>query len=101
MYSIIYDEEASQDLAEIFVYYNEQGGFYLADKIYSKIKNSISSLKEMPSRCPKVHFLDKVYKLNVIGLPYLVYFMIDDEEKNVIILHILHSSRKQENFFKN
>ena len=97
MYTVIYEAEAIQDLQSILEYYAKEVSLAQAETMNEKITASIATLQEMPLRCPKTDFTthDDIRKMSLIGLPYLAYFLVNEDAHQVNVLRIVHGSRQQ------
>jgi len=87
---VIYLPEAISDQANIKIYLSQ---FYpgTSQRFFSLLKTKIARLKTYPYSCP-VYEDDPDYRKLVVG-DYLVFYMIDENEKRVEIHRILHGSR--------
>lgn len=92
-YQIIYEEDALQDLTDIAHYYFEKSGIELADRMSERILNEIDSLSFMPNRCVDCPLFPKYKQLNINNLPYRAYFLIDEIQKNVHIINVIHHAK--------
>lgn len=93
-YTIIYEEEALQALADIGLYYEWQGGDDLKRQIIKRIQTHIQTLDFMPERNQLSDFSDKVRRLVIYKLPYIAFYTIQGD--NVHILEVLHAKKDQE-----
>lgn len=96
-YTIIYEEEALEAMADIGLFYEEQGGEDLKKEIIQRIQASIQTLDFMPERNQLSDFSDKVRRLVIHKLPYIAFYRV--QAYNVYILEIIHAKRDQ-NFLK-
>lgn len=94
MYTVIYEPEAENDLFEIVFYYVEQGGFDLAESINNRIHNHIKRLEIMPLRTVESELLPNTRELLIEKLPYKAFFKIDEQNKKIFVVNIIHTSRK-------
>lgn len=94
MYTIIYRDEAEDDLLEILAYYYSQGGFELVQIIENKIKNHILKLKTFPYRTKESEVFPNTREYIIESLPYKAFLRIDEEQKTVVVFNIVHFSRK-------
>lgn len=92
-YKIIYEKEAIEDLEEIAFYFASIEREDLQESIIRRIEASIQTLDYMPERNPLCDFSDKVRRLVVTNLPYLVFYRV--KACNVHILNVLHGKRSQ------
>lgn len=93
MYSIIYQEEAENDLLDILAYYHAQGGFELAEIINQRIQNHIAKLQTFPYRTRESQDFENAREFIIENLPYKAYLRIDEERKTVFIFNIVHFAR--------
>lgn len=94
MYSIIYQQEAEDDLLEILAYYHSQGGFELAEIINNRIQNHIAKLQTSPYRTKESPNFKNAREFIIEKLPYKAYLRIDETNKTIFIFNIVHFARK-------
>jgi plasmid stabilization system protein ParE len=94
MYTIFYELEAENDLFEIVFYYAEQGGFELAERMNDRIRTHIKRLENMPFRATESVNVPNSREFLIEQLPYKAFFRVDEVGKKVLILNIVHTSRK-------
>ena len=89
-YRIRYLSEAVSDRNEIKTYLAQ---YYesTVKEFFSQLKERITLLKEYPYSCP-VYEDDPDYRVLAFK-DYLVFYMVDEGEKNVDIYRIFHSSQ--------
>lgn len=90
VYKIVVDPAANNDIHENIEWYNKkQAGLGL--KFYKQIQDIIKTICKNPSafsiRYKTVH--TAVLK----KFPFLVHYLIDHENKTIIIISVLHTSR--------
>ena len=88
--------EAKLDIQEAIDWYNDkQKG--LGKKFHKEVKNGIARLEENPFYAIKYN---QIRCLSVPKFPYLLHFIVEEDDKKVIILGILHTSlNPDENWF--
>ena len=96
MYKTITTEPAEQDIRQAAWYIaRELQNLTAANRLLDDIESAVASLKEMP----KVHALVKNEELANSGfrsLPvskYLIFYIVRDNKKSVMIERFLHSRR--------
>ena len=94
MYKIFYEPNAESDLLEIIIYYAENNSFEYANQIQELIKNDIKSLENMPYRVRQSILIPETREFLISKLPYKVFLKIDEKNKKIFILNIVHTSRK-------
>lgn len=94
MYTVFYEPEAESDLIEIVLYYAEQGGFELAERMNDRIRTHIKRLETMPFRATESVTVPNSREFLIEQLPYKAFFRVDEVGKKVLILNIVHTSRK-------
>ncbi|MBO9572424.1 MAG: type II toxin-antitoxin system RelE/ParE family toxin [Chitinophagaceae bacterium] len=89
-YKILYFDEARLDIQEAKLWYRTQLKG-LERRFAEDIKNAILRLKERPS----VHAIryQNIRIAHPDVFPYSVHFYIDEENKTVVIISIVHNSR--------
>jgi plasmid stabilization system protein ParE len=94
MYIVTYEPEAENDLFEIVFYYAEQGGFELAETINNRIRDHIKRLETMPFRATESVTVPNSREFLIERLPYKAFYRVDETSKKVLVLNIVHTSRK-------
>lgn len=97
IYKVIIDINAEQDLVEIFSYITETlKAPAAAKRLYTKIKQEIIGLKDMPQRCPLID--EEPYSL--IGVRkkfvgnYIIFFIVNEATGEVRVFRILYNRRE-------
>jgi len=84
--------EAEADDAYLYIYENNPEN---AGRWYNGLVRTVLSLEDMPRRCPLVpennSFQQEIRQL-LYG-NYRILFRVDDERKQVIVLHVRHGMR--------
>jgi toxin ParE1/3/4 len=98
-YDVIVQEAAQRDLREIWEYLaDESFAPVAAARVLDGLYHTIASLKEMPERHALISdgILRKkgVRKLPIAG--YIVFYKVNNEEKSVAVLRILHGKQDWE-----
>lgn len=92
-YSVILQPQFFEELDVILYFF--QDSHMSKRKIYTEVRNTVSSLSIFPERYSKIN--DKFNTKNVRKLPinkYVVIYEVDNEKDEVYILHIF--SQKQD-----
>lgn len=96
-YTVKFTQRASEDLEEIYDYIsNKLFAENAADNLLQKIEISIMRLEEFPYSCSYVKdeiLREKGYRKLIIE-NYIVFYLVNEEEKDVIIMRILHGTQK-------
>ncbi len=92
--NIIITPQAESDLEDILRYYLVEAGADVMDMIESRIFEQIETLQFMPQRIKESDKILGTREMVVYKLPYLVFFVVDEEQEVVKILNIVHSARK-------
>lgn len=99
-YIIKMTPKAKEDLEQIYSYISEElFAEESAKTLLIRIENSIMQLQEFPFSCNYVadQFLrTKGYRKLIID-NYIVFYLVNEEEKQVIIMRILYGRQKYEN----
>lgn len=100
MYEVIIQENAENDLLAIIEYISDcLCEKEIAVKIYRDIMHGILSLETMPKRCSVIdkepYRSDRIRRL-IVG-NYSAFYVVDDEEKTVHIIHIVYNRREWQN----
>lgn len=94
-YRLLIFPSAKQDLQDVVDYVNELSPD-AAFKLYDEIVEGISSLSQMPERCPLLKspvLRMKGYRVLIVH-NYLVFYTVNDDR--VVIRRILYGRRKYE-----
>lgn len=95
MYTVVYEPTAEKDLFEILQYYEKQGGQILAKIIYDKIINATDKLAVFPESKPTSEdYYPDTRVLVIQKLPYKAFFRINENNKTVHVISIIHTSRQ-------
>lgn len=96
-YAVIITEPAEQDLEEILKYIAEKSGVQSAENTRDAILDAIDGLAQMPDRHGRVkeviHREDIVYRRVIVNKKYRVMYKIEEAEKDVYVVRILHVKR--------
>jgi toxin ParE1/3/4 len=87
-----YTPRAFADRERIFSYLEERNP-RAARRVAGLIKQRIGELSDNPYKAPKTD-RGGLHVLWVKPFPYRVYYRVDSEEEEVVIIHIRHTSRK-------
>ena len=98
-YSLKFNQKAYEDIDQIFSYiteilYNEVA----AENLIDKIEQSVRRLQEFPYSCSYVSddlLKEKGYRKLVVD-NYIVFYLVDETEKRVIVMRILFGAQKYE-----
>ncbi|MEL7220409.1 MAG: type II toxin-antitoxin system RelE/ParE family toxin [Bacteroidota bacterium] len=96
-YTVIVTEPAEQDLEELLEYITERDGSSSAESMRDAIVDAIEALAKMPDRYGRVrevlHFKDIIYRRVVVKNRYRVMYKVEELEKDVYVVRILHVKR--------
>lgn len=99
-YSLKITPKAAEDLDNIYSYISKE--LYAenaANNLLNKIETSIMTLKKYPFSCNYVsdEFLKlKGYRKLIID-NYIAFYLVKEEEKQVIVIRVLYGKQKYEN----
>ena len=102
-YRVSLTTQARSDIADVYAYIVRAGAVESAGKWVERIENEISSLDEMPSRCPVAPESEKFgieIRQFIFGKrtgTYRVIFRVYEGDQEVHILTIRHTSRDEMN----
>lgn len=96
VFNLKFTQKASEDLEQIYSYIAQKlFAEKEADRLFEKIEYSIMRLKEFPFSCSLV--LDTVLKnkgyRKLIVNNYIVFYVVNEEDKLVIIIRILYGAQ--------
>ncbi len=99
-FQILYTPLAYEDLDEMDTYISETlFNSQAAEKIMEEIEKSISQLEQFPyigSEVADPHLSRKGYRKLVVN-NYLIFHLINAEQKQVIIMRVLYGAREYHN----
>ena len=100
-YSLKFTPKAGKDLEQIYVYISEKlFNDIAANNLLEKIENSIISLKEFP--CSGSLISDELLKSKgyrkLVVENYIVFYLVNKSEKQVVVMRILYNAQKYQNF---
>lgn len=95
-YKVGYTAEALDDLKEIYAYIAEELLVpETAATQVSRIRKEVRSLEFMPARYVLVEW-EPWHSMKIHQLPvdnFIVYYLVDDEEKNVTVVRVFYGGR--------
>ena len=96
-FTIVFSDDVDTELQDIYDYisfnlFNEPA----TKKLMRKISESVKHLDTFPNMYPLSKF-DGLRKINVDN--YLIFYEVDENKKEVYILHACHGSRDYETLF--
>lgn len=100
-YNIRFTPLAYEDLDEIDTYISETlMNPQAAECLLEEMEQSIHQLERFPytgSEVEDVHLADKGYRKMVVK-NYIIFHLVDSEQKQVVIMRILYGAREYHNF---
>lgn len=101
MYNVILSNDANNDINQIVIFIKtESGSLEVARKYLDKLEVAILSLNKFPERGsnPRYKILrNQGFKFIVVE-SHLVFYKINEVNKNVIVYRILHNKSAYQNF---
>lgn len=94
-YKLVLHKEAGQDIEEAIDWYSKQLDG-LGNQFYAKLTDKLEKLKENPQLW-SVRY-DEVHCVIVNVFPYLIHYIIEESEKKVVVLGVLHTSKDPDNW---
>ena len=100
-YTVETDNKAKNALYDIYLYYKHNVSLLTAEKVHDTLVDVIESLENMPTQ----HSIERNASNEEITFRYAskwkykVVFYIDEEEKNVTVVDIVHSSQDLKSYF--
>lgn len=95
-YVLKFTPKASEDLKEIYDYISEKlFAEKAAERLFKKIESNVLNLKKSPYSCNAVfdeHLKIKGYCKLIID-NYIVFYLVDDLEKQVIAMRVLYGAQ--------
>ncbi|SDK09155.1 type II toxin-antitoxin system RelE/ParE family toxin [Natronincola ferrireducens] len=99
-YSIKMTPRAVADLDNIFKYISEElFAASVAGNILERIEREIMRLKDFPFSCNYVadeYLRNKGYRKLIVD-NYIVFYLVEEEKKQAIIMRVLYGKQKYEN----
>ena len=100
-YSLKFTPKAGEDLEQIYNYISEKlFNVIAANNLLEKIENSIMNLKDFPYSCSLVSdelLKSKGYRKLIVE-NYIVFHLINESEKQVVIMRILYGAQNYQDF---
>jgi plasmid stabilization system protein ParE len=90
-YNTIIKEQAQNDLKEAVKWYNLQK-IGLGKRFLNQVREKTGILKQNPFLC-QVRY-SQIRTAIVDQFPYLIHYYIDENQKTIVIIAVLHSARK-------
>ena len=100
-YSLKFTPKASEDLEQIYSYITEKlFNPIAANDLLEKLENSIKNLKDFPYSSNLVldEFLKSKGYRKLIVDNYIVFHLINEAEKQVVIMRILYGAQQYQDF---
>ena len=91
MFKVEWTDEAERDLEDILFFYLEQAGHWVAESVYSRIREQVGSLETFPERARPGRVLG-TREFVVSRLPYIAIVHVGDDA--VTVLNLIHTARK-------
>lgn len=98
-YSVHFTNVAMNDLDDIYCYISEE--LFVesaATELLDRVENSIMQLKEFPNlgtRLTDEYLRLKGYRRIIVD-SYIIFYILDEQKRKVIIMRILYGKRKYE-----
>ena len=89
-YDLVIDTDALQDVQEIIDWYNKQAAG-LGTRFHKQATLQINNLKNSPGNY-SIRYAD-VRCMTIKKFPFLVHFVIDEENLRVGVFAVIHTSR--------
>jgi len=100
-YSLKFTPKAGEDLEQIYSYISEKlFDITAANNLLEKIEHRIMRLKEFPCSCGLVSnklLKSKGYRKLIVE-NYIVFHLVNESEKQVVIMRILYSAQNYQDF---
>lgn len=95
-YKVFISEQAEQDLNDIYSFiYNELKSKISADRVSQRLRNAMLGLSMMPKRFqvyPSEPWFSRGVRSVHVG-KYLVFYLVNDDKDDVLILRIVYGKR--------
>ena len=99
-YTIKMTPKAADDLDQIYKYISQElFATFVASNILERIEKEIMRLKEFPFSCNYVadeYLRNKGYRRLIVD-NYIAFYVINEEQKQVVIMRVLYGKQKYEN----
>lgn len=90
MFKVIISPLAKQNIAEAAKWYNSQQ-HNLGKRFTKKVNSHIAYIRKNPMAAAVRY--DDVRTAVLEVFPYLIHFLVDEEQRTIVVLTVLHSSR--------
>lgn len=92
-YKVLLLPEAKEDIREAAVWYEKQQKG-LGKRFTEEIKTKVDFLKQNPTAVSVWHNSVRVAVLNIF--PFLIHYLLEEEDSKIVIIAVFHSSRNPE-----
>lgn len=100
-YSLKFTPKAGEDLEQIYIYISEKLFAEIsARNLLENIEQSIMRLRDFPYSCSIVsdeHLKSRDYRKLIIK-NYIVFYLVDDAKKQVVVMRIVYGSQNYQQF---
>jgi len=96
-YTLVFRKEADEDIEQAIDWYNVQND-RLGNHFYSQVKDKLEKLKVSPHLW-SVRY-DEIHCATVNVFPYLIHYIIEENEQKVVVLGVLHTSKNPNDWKK-
>ena len=98
-YSYLLTNKAKTDIDSILAYIiNDLSNLVAAKELFDRIDKSIKTICEFPKSCPL--YETKYLQLETIRYKkiknYLLFYVVDDRNKQLLILRVIYSKRRRD-----
>ena len=106
-YNYVLTESAEADIDEAFDYIagdlvNPDAASAFADELEEKLEEKLEEICKTPKAGRPVHnpYLKRDDVRRVLVKNYIAYYLIDEEEENIVVLRVVYSRRDQDKILK-
>lgn len=103
-YSVVLTDTSKQDLRNIAIWIAEQSKeIEIAKHFVNELRNACQKLETLPYRgaFPKDRILKNLGYRFIVHKDYLIFYLIDEEEKTVNIMAVFNAKKDYSRIFKN
>lgn len=94
-FKVLVSDEAKLDLEDTFLYYRNKTGKRIADNFIKDFRNSLKVISKNPFfRIYHDDFRAKPMQT----YPFLIFFILDEVQKTIVVSRIFHTSRNPEKY---
>lgn len=94
-YKVLISDEAQSDIEHSFLFYKDNVSKKVADNFIKDFRSSVKTI----SKNPFFRIRYDVFRAKSLKrYPFLIFFMVDDTQKTIVISRVFHTSQNPEKY---